>query len=328
MVPDRAPNSCRGLLSYRAVLGFFIRRLLSSVLVLLFVILVTFALLRGAGGDPFRPPEGYAAPPAPLQNELREYYNLDEPWFVEFLTYVREIATLHFGPSLLNRDVTVDAVMRRSFPTTLQLVLLATAWAVPLGIALGVLAARRRGTGADVLATSLASALLVIPVFFVAYVVTRYFARDWGLVPFGWGGWESRIAPSLVLALAPMGYIARLVRAAVVDTLGEDYVRTARAKGLYESRILWTHVLRNSLVPFLSAAMPMLALLITGALFVEQFFGIPGAATGFLEAARTRDYPLLLGLTAGLSAIVLVANLVADLVLAYIDPRVRESLGA
>jgi ABC-type dipeptide/oligopeptide/nickel transport system permease component len=311
------------------VAGFVIRRLLASVVVLLFVILATFALLRGAGGDPFRPPEGYAAPPLPLQNELRDYYNLDEPWFVEFLTYVRNIATLHFGPSLVNRNVTVDLVMRRSFPTTLKLVLLAAAWAIPIGTFLGVAAARRRGTATDVAATSVASALLVIPVFYVAYMAVTYLARDWDLIPFGWeGGWKSLIVPSIVLALAPAGYIARLVRAAVVDTLEENYVRTARAKGLYESQVLWSHVLRNSLVPVLSAAMPMLALLITGALFVEQFFGIPGAATAFLDAARTRDFPLLLGLTAGLAAVVLAANLVADLVLAFIDPRLREPTGA
>lgn len=302
-----------------------IRRVLASILVLLFVILATFALLRGAGGDPFRPPEGYAAPPLPLQNELRDYYNLDEPWFVEFLTYVRNIATLNFGPSLVNRNVTVDLVLRRSFPTTLELVLLASAWAVPLGTLLGVAAARRRGTRADVLATSLASALLVIPVFYVAYMVVTYFAREWELIPFGWeGGFGSMIVPSLVLSLAPMGYIARLVRVSVVQTLEENYVQTARAKGLYESQILWGHVFRNSLVPVLSAAMPMLALLITGALFVEEFFGIPGAATAFLDAARTRDFPLLLGLTAALAAVVLAVNLLADVVLALIDPRLRE----
>ena len=310
------------------MIAFVVRRLLASVVVLLLVVLSTFALLRGAGGDPFRPPEGYAAPPEPLQNELRDYYNLDEPWFVEFLTYVREIATLHFGPSLVNRNVTVDLVMRRSFPTTLMLVLLAAAWAVPIGIALGVVAARRRGTRVDALATSAASALLVIPVFFVAYVAVRYLIREWGVIPFGWEHWETRVAASLVLALAPMGYIARLARASVVETLGEDYVRTARAKGLYESRVLWGHVVRNSLVPLLSAAMPMLALLITGALFVEQYFAIPGAATSFLDAARTRDYPLLLGLTTGLAAVVLAANLAADVILALIDPRVRESLRA
>jgi ABC-type dipeptide/oligopeptide/nickel transport system permease component len=306
------------------VAAFVIRRVLASMLVLLLVILVTFALMRGAGGTPFRPPEGYTAPPLPLQLELRKFYNLDEPWFVEYMTYVRKIATLEFGPSLVNRYVSVDDVMRRSFPTTLELVLLAAAWAIPLGLGLGVLAALRRGSTVDLLVTSTASAFLFIPVFFISYVVARYLVREWGLVPMGWDSWGARVVPSLILALAPMGYIARLVRAAVVDTLGEDYVRTARAKGLYEDRILWAHVVRNSLVPVLSAAMPMLALLITGALFVEQFFGIPGAATSFLDAARTRDYPLLLGLTTGLAAVVLLANLCADVLVALIDPRVRE----
>ncbi len=292
---------------------------------LLLVILVTFALMRGSGGSPFQPPEGYSAVSNALELKLRNYYNLDAPWFVEYVTYVRHIFTLQFGPSLLSRYVTVDDVMRKSFPITLELVLLAAAWAVPLGIGLGVLAASRRGTVVDFLATSTASTLLVIPVFFVGYVFSTYFIRDWGLFAFGWDSWQARFLPSLALALAPSGYIARLVRSAVVETLNEDYVRTARAKGLHAKRILWVHVVRNSLVPLLSAAMPMLALLITGALFVEQFFAIPGAATTFLDAARTRDYPLLLGLTTGLAAIVLTANLVADILLALIDPRVRES---
>ena len=307
------------------MIAYVLRRVLWSIPLLLIVILVTFALMRGSGGNPFQPPEGYLGVPPALENQLRDYYNLDAPWFVEYLTYVRHIFTLQFGPSLLNRYVTVDDVMRTSFPITLELVLLAAAWALPLGIGLGVLAASRRGTVADFLATSTASTLLVIPVFFVAYVFSTYLVRDWGLFPFGWDSWQARILPSLALALAPTGYIARLVRSAVVETLNEDYVRTARAKGLGVERILWVHVFRNSLVPLLSAAMPMLALLITGALFVEQFFGIPGAATTFLDAARTRDYPLLLGLTVGLAGIVLAANLVADIVLALIDPRVRES---
>jgi ABC-type dipeptide/oligopeptide/nickel transport system permease component len=308
------------------VTAFVVRRLLASLVVLLLVVLVTFALMRGAGGTPFRPPEGYSAPPLSLQKRLTDYYNLDQSWFVEYLTYVRQIATFNFGPSLLDRYVTVDDVIRHSFPVTILLVALAAACAVPLGLLLGVAAAQRRATWVDALATSTASAALVLPVFFVAYVVTTYVARDWGLIPLGWDTWSARIAPSIVLALAPMGYIARLVRAAVVDTLEQDYVRTARAKGLYADRILWVHVVRNSLVPVLSAVMPMLALLITGALFVEQFFGIPGVATSFLDAARTRDYPMLLGLTTGLATLVLAANLAADILIALIDPRIRESV--
>ena len=131
-------------------------------------------------------------------------------------------------------------------------------------------------------------------------------------------------AAGLRLSLAPAGYIARLVRASVVETLGEDYVRTAQAKGLRRSRVVVVHVLRNSLVPVLSAAVPMLALLITGAFFVEQYFGIPGASNAFLTAARVRDFPMLMGMTVVLAAIVLVVNLITDVVIALLDPRVLE----
>jgi oligopeptide transport system permease protein len=130
--------------------------------------------------------------------------------------------------------------------------------------------------------------------------------------------------PVLALALAPAGYIARLVRASVVEIVGEDYVRTARAKGLRGDRVVRVHVLRNALVPVLSAAVPMLALLITGAFFVEEYFGIPGASGAFLTAARVRDFPMVMGLTVVLAAVVIAVNLVSDVLIALIDPRVRE----
>jgi dipeptide transport system permease protein len=286
--------------------------------------LATYALLRGAGGSPFRPPPGYIGVPGTYERFLRDHYHLDEPWIVEFAYYVRNVATLDFGPSLVQRNLLVDDVVERSFPITLQLVLLAATWAIPLGTALGVFAATRRRTWLDLLATSAATVVLVVPVFFVAYVVGRTAIREWQLIPLGWDSWSTKLAASLVLALGPIGYVARLVRAAVVDGLEEDYVRTARAKGLRASRVLWVHVVRNSLTPVLSAAVPTLALLVTGAFFVEDAFGIPGASASFVEAARTRDTPLLMGLTVSLAIVVLVANAVADMALAALDPRVRE----
>lgn len=287
--------------------------------------LVTFALLRGARGNPFEPPEGYPLLPAPTQHALEEYYHLDEPWFVEFAVYLKNVFTLNFGPSQVQRDLDVNAVMRESLPVTLELVLLAVACAVPLGIGLGVLAATKRSTAIDFAAVSAASILLVLPVFFVAFVLSEYLVFEWQLFPSGWEGWKAKVLPALTLALAPTGYIARLVRAAVVEQLQEDYVRTARAKGLEWERIVWVHILRNSLGPFVSAAAPMLALLVTGAFFVEQLFRVPGVSSFFVEGARTRDYSLLLGLTVALAVIVLVANLIADVVLAAVDPRAREA---
>jgi ABC-type dipeptide/oligopeptide/nickel transport system permease component len=307
-----------------SILGFAARRLLTSVPLLLGVMLVTFALLRGAGGSPFYPPEGFAVLPPPLQREVAEFYNLDEPWPIEFLTYVKQVGTLDFGPSLTYRDRSVDDVIRVDLAVTGELVLLATLWALPLGLALGIAAALRRGTRLDLLLTSTSAVLLVVPVFFVAYVLSEYVVQEWDLLPAGWDEWQSKILPPLALALAPMGYIARIVRAGVVETLGEEWVRTARSKGLRHRRVVVAHVLPASLVPFLAAAVPMLALLVTGAFFVEPAFGVPGASSEFVDAARRRDYPMVMGLTVALTVVVLLVNLVADVLTAAFDPRTRR----
>ena len=291
---------------------------------LLFVLLLSFALLRGAGGTPFNPPPGFPRLPPSLQVQLTNFYNLDEPWFVEFLTYLKNIATLDFGPSLIHRHLSVDSVIEQSFPVSAELALLASAFAVPLGILLGLAGALHSRTRLDALITSFATVLLVVPVFLFAEVVSDRLIDDWGLVERGWEGWSTKLAPAVVLGLAPAGYIARLVRTAAVETLSEPYVVTARAKGLRRRRIVVAHVLRNSLTPFLAAAVPTLALLVTGAFFVESAFGIPGASSFFLDAARSRDYPMVLGLTVVLTTVVLGASLAADIAAAALDPRIRE----
>jgi ABC-type dipeptide/oligopeptide/nickel transport system permease component len=307
-----------------SLLAFALRRVVWSVPLLLLIMLATFALLRGSGGDPFTLPEGCAGVPLPVERELREYWRIDEPWLVEFANYVKHAATFDFGPSLNRRDLMVDTVIEQSLPVTAQLVALASLVAIPIGVALGLLGALRRRTQVDTATTTVSSLLLVVPVFFVAWLLSRYPALEWHWFPLGWGSWDARVLPVLTLSLAPAGYIARLVRAAVVETLGEDYVRTARAKGLRRDRIVLVHVLRNSLVPVLSAVVPMLALLVTGAFFVEEYFGVPGASSAFVTAARVRDFPMLMGLTVVLAAIVIAVNLLTDVLIAILDPRVRE----
>ncbi len=308
--------------------AFVLRRLLWFVPLVLLVMLATFALMRGTGGSPFRPPEGYTGVPFALERDLRAHYHLDEPWFVEFAIYVKNVLTLNFGPSLVDRYLSVDAVVRDAFPVTFELVLLASLLAVPAGIALGTLAALRRNSLVDLVATATATAFLVLPIFFVTFLFSTYLVSKWHLFPDGWEGWEAKVLPVTALALAPLGYTARLIRAAVVETLREDYVRTARATGMRAGRIVVVHVLPNSLAPFLSAAVPMIALLVTGAFFVETSFDIPGASAFFLQAAKTRDYPLMMGLTVVLAVVVLTANLVSDVLLAIVDVRAREGAEA
>jgi ABC-type dipeptide/oligopeptide/nickel transport system permease component len=305
--------------------AFIARRFLLTIPLVLLVMLGTFALLRGWGGNPFRPPEGYVVAPVPLQNQLRDFYHLDDPWFVEFAVYVKNVFTFHFGPSMVFRSLDVTEVIRHSFSVTLLLAGLAAAWAAVLGIPLGVLAAVRSNTVADFITTSMASVFLVVPVFFLAFIASKYLVSEWHAFPIGWDQWRARILPSLVLSLAPLGYIARLIRAAVVETLQEDYVTAARARGLRRRRIIWVHVLRNSLAPFVSGAVPVLALLLTGTLFVERFFAIPGVGSFYFQAVETADYPLIMGLTVSTAVVILTANLVADILLVLADPRVREA---
>jgi oligopeptide transport system permease protein len=308
-----------------SLLAYALRRLLWSVPLLFLVLLATYALMRGMGGDPFLLPEGFVGLPLPVERELREYYHVDDPWFVEFAHYVANVASFDFGPSLNRRGLSVDSVVEQSLPVTGLLVALAALVALPLGFALGLFGALRQRTPADGAATAVSTTLLVVPVFFVAWLLSRYPGLEWHWVPLGWDGWEARVLPVLTLALAPTGYIARLVRASVVEQLGADYVRTARSKGLRRDRVVLVHVLRNSLVPVLSAVVPMLALLITGAFFVEDYFGIPGASRAFLDGARVRDFPMVMGLTVCLATIVFALNLLTDLVIAILDPRVREA---
>lgn len=304
------------------LLAYALRRLLWTVPLLFLVLFVTFFLMRGIGGSPFRLESGGL--PRSLQVQLTNFYSLDEPWYVEFGGYLRHVATLDFGPSLVDRETTVDQVIEERVPVSLELALWASAIAVPLGLALGLASAARRGTLADVAVTSFATLLLVVPVFLFTEVLSTYFLGAWGLVPAGWAGWETKVLPALTLALAPAGYIARLTRGAAVEALANDYVRTARAKGLRARRVLLAHVLPNSLVPVLAAAVPTLALLITASFFVEGAFGVPGAAGYFVSAAQTRDYPMVMGLTTVLAALVIAANLLADVAAAAIDPRIRE----
>src|SRR5919198_57504 len=172
-----------------SLLAFAVRRLLSTLLLIPLVMLATFALLRGAGGSPFRPPEGYFVVPETYQRILSDFYHLDDPWIVQYLIYVKNVFTFSFGPSQVQRSLNVTDVIRMSFPITLQLVLLAIAWALPLGVGLGVLAATRRSSALDALTTSTASVLLVVPVFFVAFLLSTYLVFEWHLFPPGWDTW-------------------------------------------------------------------------------------------------------------------------------------------
>jgi len=294
--------------------AYIIRRLIWTVPVVLLVILMTFGLMKQIEGNPFRQTE--RAVPAAVQANLERKYG----------NYVKGVATGDLGPSLVLRDRTVNDIVKEQFPNSIELGLLAFGWAVLLGVPAGVLAALKPNSRFDYGAMLFSNIGFALPNFLVATLLIYFVSVKWGLLPTsGWTTWQHKILPSFTLGLVPMAYFARLVRGTMLETLQQDYVRTARAKGLRRRRIVTVHVLRNSLIPVVTAAAPLLGYIITGSFIVENIFAVPGIGRYYVTAVSARDYSVVMGLTVLLSIIVIFANLVVDILYTVLDPRTREA---
>jgi oligopeptide transport system permease protein len=306
---------------------FVIRRIIWTIPVLLLVILMTFLLMRQIEGNPFRKTE--RAVPESIQRNLDHQFHLDQPWYVQYAYYVKGVFTGDLGPSLVLRNRTVNDIVAEHFPNSLELGFYALLFAIVFGVPLGILAALRANSWIDYGAMLFANAGFAIPSFLVGTLLIYYFALKWGdvfnLPTSGWTDWHSKVLPTIALGLGPMAYFARLVRGTMLETLQQDYVRTAKAKGLRWRRVVGVHVLRNSLIPAVTAAGPLLGFLITGSFVIETIFAIPGIGRYYVTAVSARDYSVVMGLTVLLSVIVIVANLVVDLVYGYLDPRIRDA---
>jgi ABC-type dipeptide/oligopeptide/nickel transport system permease component len=307
--------------------AFILRRLLWTIPVLLLVILFTFVLMRQIEGNPFRQSE--RAVPAQVQENLERKFHLDDPWYLQYAYYVKGVFTLDLGPSLVLRNRTVNDIVAEHFPRSIELGVLALLFAVVVGIPLGVVSALRANTTVDYAAMFAANVGFAIPSFLVGTLLIYFFALEWGdifgLPTSGWSTWRHKILPSIALGLGPMAYFARLVRGSMLETLQQDYIRTARAKGLRWRRVVLVHALRNSLIPAVTAAGPLLGFLITGSFVIELIFAIPGIGRYYITAVSARDYSVVMGLTVLLSAIVILANLVVDILYGVLDPRTREA---
>ena len=292
--------------------GFIIRRIIWTIPVILLVILMIFVMMRQIEGNPFRRTE--RAVPPQVQANLERKFNLDKPVWQQYLLYVKGVFTLDLGPSLILRDRTVTDIVKEHFPRSIKLWILAFIWAIVFGIPAGVIAALRPNTKYDYLLMFFSSIGFALPSFFVATLLIYYFALKVNLFPTnGWptGFWDidSRVVlPSLALGLYPMAYFARLVRGSMLETMQQDYVRTARAKGLRWKKIVVRHVFRNSLIPVVTATAPL--------------FGI---GRYFISSVSNRDYSVVMGITVLTSIVVIIANLFVDIAYGFLDPRTRSS---
>jgi ABC-type dipeptide/oligopeptide/nickel transport system permease component len=303
---------------------FIIRRIVWTIPVILLVIFMTFVLMRQIKGNPFRTSD--RAIPEAIQNNLERKFGLDKPWYEQYYLYVKGVATFDFGPSLVLRNRDVNDIVKEHFPRSLELGGLAFLFALVFGVLLGAVSALKANSPVDYAAMFFSNVGFAVPSFLVATLLIYFFALQWdlGFPTSGWTTWQSKVLPVIALGLGPMAAFARLVRGTMLETMQQDYIRTARAKGLRWRRVVGLHVLRNSLIPVVTAAGPTLGFLITGSFVIEQIFAIPGIGRYYVTAVTARDYSVVMGLTVLLAVIVIVANLVVDVLYGILDPRTRD----
>lgn len=300
---------------------FLLRRLLHGVVVIWVVATVTFALLRVLPGGPFD--RDRRLPPEVMAN-IEAKYHLDEPLLKQYARYVGGILRGDLGPSYKYIDRNVGDIILDTLPTSIALGLLALALALSFSFALGVAAASHRNRWVDRLCVLLATVGISFPTFVLGAVLIWIFSLKLGWFQAArWGTPGSAVLPAITLGAMPCAQLTYLLRSSLLETLGEDFIRTARAKGLKEVRVLFKHAVRNSLIPVLTLLGPMLAILVAGSFVVEYVFAIPGMGRFFITAVTDRDYPLIMGATLVYTAILVCANLLVDVLYSVVDPRVR-----
>jgi oligopeptide transport system permease protein len=303
------------------MLMFLLKRLFHGLAVIWVVTTLTFLLLRIAPGGPFD--RERKLPPEVLAN-IEAKYHLDEPLSRQYLRYLSGIFHADLGPSYKYLDRPVSEIIAETLPTSALLGLLGLAFALVIAFPAGLMAAGFRQSWIDRLSLLAATLGISVPNFILGALLIWLFAVQLGWLQAGrWDTASSMILPAITLGAAPAAYIAALLRSTLIETLAEDFIRTARAKGLHESAVLFKHALRNSLVPVLTVMGPLTAALLTGSFVVEYVFAIPGMGRFFITAVIDRDYPLIMGVTLVYTALLIAANLLVDLCYSYIDPRIR-----
>jgi oligopeptide transport system permease protein len=307
------------------MLRFIGRRLLIAIPTLFLVITAAFFMMRAAPGSPFDLDRKLSPE---IERNIRARYGMNKPLPEQYLDYVGGVLHGDLGPSLKYKDKTVLQILKENYPVSLKLGLSAIAIAAVTGVGLGVLAALRQNRVVDHGVMTVAILGLCIPTFVTAPLLVLAFASRLGWLPTaGWNGGElaNMVLPVVVLALPQIAIISRLTRAGMIEALHSNYVRTARAKGLSEGRIVIRHALRAAMLPLVSYLGPACAGLLTGSLVVERIFNLPGLGKFFVVSALQRDYTVVMGMVILYAALILALNLAADLLYAVLDPRVRLS---
>jgi len=299
---------------------YILKRVLLALLTIWVVITITFFVMHAVPGGPFMSEKAISKE---AQAALEAKYGLDRPLFEQYVTYLRDIVTkFDFGPSLKQRGRNVIDIILDGMKTSAKLGVIAACGAAVVGVVLGAVAALRRNKFIDKVIMVLTTAFISMPSFIMGTLLLLFFSVQLGLVPANGSTSAGLILPVITLSLSPLANITRLTRSSMLDVLGQDYIRTAKAKGVAGKKIIFGHALKNSLIPVLTYLGPMLAFIVTGSMVVEQIFAVPGIGRQFVSSIQNRDYTMIMGTTIFLASLIVILNLITDILYKVVDPRI------
>lgn len=291
------------------------------IITLLLIITITFFLMHAIPGGPFTREK--PLPPAVIE-ALNKKYHLDDPLWKQYLDYVKGVFTFNLGPSFQRVGVTVNDLIREGFPATAKIGSGAIILIIILGIPIGIISALKQNKWQDQVVMVIATLGVTIPSFVMATGIIYIFSAKLGWLPSnGLTSWKHLIGPVLALGGFSLSFVARLTRSSMLEVMQQDYIRTARAKGLSEFKVISKHALKNALIPVVTYMGPMIANLLTGSFVIEKIFAIPGMGKHFVESVNNRDYTVLMGFTIFYAMFLIIMVLIVDILYGLIDPRIK-----
>ena len=300
-------------------LKYILKRIVLAVFTVWVVITVTFFIMHAVPGGPFTSEK--AVSPA-VQKAMEAKYGLDKPLMTQYVSYLTDVVQFKFGPSLKQRGRMVIDIIGDGMKTSIKLGLISAFLALAIGVVLGAFAALFRNSLPDRVIMVMTTAFVSMPSFIVGSLLLIVFAIKLHALPANGSTAAGLVLPIITLMLYPMSYITRLTRSSMLDVLLQDYIRTARAKGVPGRRIIFVHALKNALIPVITYFGPMLAYIVTGSLVVEQIFAVPGIGRAFVSSITNRDYTMIMGTTIVLASLIVIMNLVSDIMYKVVDPRI------
>ena len=307
------------------MLKYICKRLFAGVLTIVVLITVAFFMMHAMPGSPFNPAEEKNVPPEVLQR-LAESYGLTKPVGEQYLDYWKSLLQGNLGVSYKKTDTTVNQIIGNHVPVSAQVGAIAVVVSLLIGLPLGMLSAVYRGKGVDMACMVFATIGISVPVFVISVLLMYLFSGVLKWLPtYGLTSWKHYILPVACLAFNPIAYIARQTRSSMLEALEQDYVRTARSKGVSEILVVTKHALKNALTPVITYLGPLVAGLLTGGFVVERLFSVPGMGRYFVQSISDRDYTMIMGIVIFYGIFVVICNLVSDILLAIVDPRVKLS---